>query len=314
MNTVGSGKGARFHIKHTDSPTVFSILAHNELEIMKVEVGDAGRSATCFLDGRVMAKIQFKDEVITLSFVAKTEKNNKPEKEKKEKKGKNPQDAIHFLPVGEINIADEGKLIYKAEVEKYDSQLQIEYINEGSEFTVTRDNYLVLVFASNNGPVGKSGGTARVPSGEKRSFVLCLLSLLYLAQVTFPEKERLWNYRDIGQRPILRTDSLNTSVERVPVNLEAKRSVGGVSDDKSPRTIKSPRGEESGHTSLRIKVVTKESNVTANFSDSRESESNSVVYSIREKSTEYDGSLSMANFVECWSQLEALASHKSDQQ
>jgi len=48
MNTVGSGKGARFHIKHTDSPTVFSILAHNELEIMKVEVGDAGRSATCF--------------------------------------------------------------------------------------------------------------------------------------------------------------------------------------------------------------------------------------------------------------------------
>jgi len=86
MNTAGSGKGARFHIKHTDSPTVFSILAHNELEIMKVEVGDAGRSATCFLDGRVMAKIQFKDEVITLSFVAKTEKNNKPEKEKRKER------------------------------------------------------------------------------------------------------------------------------------------------------------------------------------------------------------------------------------
>jgi len=317
MNSVGSGKGARFHLKHDpDTPTEFSILAHNELEVMRIEVEDEGRSATCFLDGKIISKIQYNDDqVITLSMVAKSEKKNKTEKEKKEKKVKS-QESVHFLPLGEATVVEKGILVYQADVEKYDSKLQIEFTNEGSEFTVTRDNYLVLVFASNVGPIGKSGGIARVPSGEKKSFVLSLLALLYIAQVSFSEKERLFNYEDKGQKPILRTDSLNTSAERVHVNLDIKNPVKNVSDEsKSPRGAQSPRGVESGHAAnRRIKMVSKEPNVPQSFSDSRESESNSQVFSIRDKSADFDGSLSMANFVECWSQLEALASHKSDQQ
>jgi len=66
--------------------------------------------------------------------------------------------------------------------QKYGGDILIEFTKDGTEFTGTHDSKAFCTFQSSEGPVGIHGGNFRVSSGERRNFILGVISLVIILQ------------------------------------------------------------------------------------------------------------------------------------
>jgi len=217
-------KGARFYIRVNFSEDhSFVILSNNELEVYKImtEVNNDCLIATLYSESvqNPTSKIYFKENKISLHLSLKQLVVAKLRKEVQ---------TIEMIPVGVVSMLSRGNLKYKAIDENDQNQhLLIEFSSNGCEFLVYRDNSIILEFASTDGPVGKTNGMARVASGEKKSFYLSLMALVFLGQVQFPVKAPFFHYKDTGQKGILRSESVSHSpnTESDNNNIPKKRTL-----------------------------------------------------------------------------------------
>jgi len=62
------------------------------------------------------------------------------------------------------------------------SPLIVTFNDDGRIFRITRENKVICVFISSSGPVGCSNASFRVSSGERRNFILGILTLVFIVQ------------------------------------------------------------------------------------------------------------------------------------
>jgi hypothetical protein len=157
------------------------------------------------MDSKIIYQIHFENDSITLLKAEKKEENQeKPSKPKKEKKSIKPE-GIRFSEFAKIKIESEGKLVS----EMYKQNLRVEFNADGDEFSINRDNISILQFTSMEGPVGLSGGTSKIASGEKKSFMLTFLSTIYISQVPLPKKEPFFHFKGMdSEYSAMKIDSL----------------------------------------------------------------------------------------------------------
>jgi hypothetical protein len=181
-----SKKGeARFLFKHK-SATTFSIASSkDDVDLFTLEMKSDGTEGTIESDGKVDAKIQTEGEEIVLHL----------------RRGKVVDPKVPLPKVGGLRRLEEGKLIFQVfdDTAKYGPDLVVIFNDDGSEFSVEKKDMSVVKFVSNQGPVGTSGGSARISSGELRSYILSLTAIIYIAQISFPKKESMLKYKDTGQ-------------------------------------------------------------------------------------------------------------------
>jgi hypothetical protein len=186
LNSSSSKKGeARFLFKHK-SATTFSIASSkDDIDLFTLVMESDGTEGMIESDGKVDAKIQTEGEDIALYL----------------RRGKAVDPKSPLPKVGVLQYLEEGKLIFKVfeDTAKYGPDLKVIFNDDGSKFSVEKEDVSVVKFVSNQGPVGTSGGTARISSGELRSYILSLTAIIYIAQTSFRKKEPMIKYKDSGQ-------------------------------------------------------------------------------------------------------------------
>jgi hypothetical protein len=289
---------------------------------MNIQVDN--NEAILTLEGKLFFKIQFEGEVITFQMrvKAKSEVKLKSEVKKREKKKEKVEDQLVLKTIGTVKSESYGRLVYEpVEVSLSNPFLTVEFSHDGSQFSVFRDKENIIRFASIDGPVGKSGGTARISSGEKRSFCLGFLVLVYLAQVELPKKDPFFHYKDTGQNAILATDSATVSVEE-----KKRKRKKNDSKKSSPTKIKilheKPRTDKLSSTSSSesdepntpddsTNTTDKSHTIKAHEESLHMEVSEEFIKSVRYIEEQLD-EISVTSLIECWSQLESIASLKSD--
>jgi hypothetical protein len=306
-------KGAKFFFKHDPDPNTFGVFqASNDSEVLTIQVKGEGISADILIEREVNFQIKSimagEGDLVLFRSQKINHNEDTPKKEKKKKKSETYDQKL----VGKLNrlmnekMIVNGKMEFKIEEAKYGPDLSVVLSNDGSEFTILRDGQIIVTFASTEGPVGKSGGIFRVMSGEKRHFIISVVSLIYIAQVSFPKKAAMFFYQDNGQRPVLRSDSLSNSAvdtrrymnqprkaktERArKVNTHDEKTVG---KDLSPRKIKNI-------TVISVEKDRKNDNSNQNLSPRNNNNQ-------QRRGPISDKPLTTLSFVQCWDQLEAIA-------
>jgi len=114
--------------------------------------------------------------------------SEKPEKDSKKDKDKNKDDKDtkdkSQKAVAILNTRPEGtKFHLKVNEVKYGGDCTIEFSKDGTEFSWFREDKIISSFESEAGTlIGTKGGTFRVSSGERRNFVLAVISLVIIMQ------------------------------------------------------------------------------------------------------------------------------------
>jgi len=113
--------------------------------------------------------------------------------------------------------------------EKYGTDILIAFTEDGTDFTGTRDGKVFCSFQSTQGPVGIHGGNFRVSSGERRNFVLGVVSIVIILQedalVGSQTKGIGIKFEDTGQKPRKKNEEKVADTKAIPTL--TPRSAGG---------------------------------------------------------------------------------------
>jgi len=114
--------------------------------------------------------------------------------------------------------------------EKYGKDILIAFTEDGTEFTGTRDGKVFCSFQSTQGPVGIHGGNFRVSSGERRNFVLGVVSIVIILQedalVGSQTKGIGIKFEDTGQKPRKKNEEKSADTKATTPTLSPKSASG----------------------------------------------------------------------------------------
>jgi len=150
---------------------------------------------------------------------------------KKTKKIKKKEKRDPKKPIATLNAVPDRKNFHVSIAEdKYGGAILIEFTEDGTEFKGTHDGKVFCVFQSAQGPVGIHGGTFRVSSGERRNFVLGVVSLVIILQkdalVGSQTKGIGIKFEDTGQKPRKNNEEKVADTKATTPTL-SPRSAGG---------------------------------------------------------------------------------------
>jgi len=327
MTSKATNKGAKFNLKSTSSTAL--VITHNDVEVMDIQIKNKGKEADFSLEGKLISRIHFVGEQIQFQLGQKTKVHSEIKKKEKKKgdgksEKKTSQETVELQTLGIVKVESEGKLIYEpVEPSTFNQVLMVEFSPDGAEFSVIRDKESIIQFASVDCPVGKSGGTARIVSGEKKSFCLSFLAMVYLSQLPLPKKDVFFQYKDTGQKPVLRTDSVNASPDEKEKkhkneSKKHKNESKKTSPTKAKVVVEKTKVEKPTLTSSSDSVEqdtpedsTNSSEKSQNIKTREESRhteaSEDVIKSIRTIDEQQAEEISVNSLNECWSQLESIA-------